>query len=486
MSLWYDSRRHEYAMDGKNGWFIKYCDKLAADLSRICEEHFKGLANRHTADDVDYDEEMTVKEKIDYEVEQRKGVDSALDAAIQAEIIKRSGEDDEIRKSISNENSAREAADTALGGRIDSEALTRQNADTALENMIDTEIERSKGVDSAINAAIQAEIIKRSGEDEKLQKEIDNIKTKGTWADPFLVSDPNANLSALTTPGIYYFDFDDFKEISDRGCYNRGYMEVAEVWGDNVGRKIISQKICTGFEGKVFYFERTVDTNKAGTMDNDTGWRQFETTSGTMGDNTLERRLELLEEKIKTKGTWADPFLVSDPNANLSALTTPGIYYFDFDDFKEISDRGCYNRGYMEVAEVWGDNISRKIISQKICTGFEGKVFYFERTVDTNKAGTMDNDTGWRQFETTSGIMGDNTLERRLELIEEKIKALVGGTAGDEGEFAKLKNDVAELKQSAMAGISAIGTGLKVEDNTLSVDCATADETSGAVKSGLK
>ena len=205
MSLWYDSRRHEYAMDGKNGWFIKYCDKLAADLSRICEEHFKGLANRHTADDVDYDEEMTVKEKIDYEVEQRKGVDSSLNSVIQAEIIKRSGEDDKIRKSISDEISAREAADSALGGRIDSEAAARQaadealrdnidaesedlnnrideeesnrrEADTALENKINAEIERSKGVESSLSSAFQAEIIKRAGEDDKLQSQIDELK----------------------------------------------------------------------------------------------------------------------------------------------------------------------------------------------------------------------------------------------------------------------------------------------------------------------
>lgn len=463
-------------MDGKNGWFIKYCDKLAADLSKLCEEHFKGLANRHTADDVDYDEEMTVKEKIDYEVEQRKGLDNTLSFAIQAEVNKRISEDDKIKESVSDEISAREAADTALGGRIDSEALARQNADTALENKIDAEIERSKGLDGLINFALDAETTKRSEEDKKLQQQIDSIKTKGTWADPFLVSDPNADLSTLTTPGIYYFDFDEFKEISHCGCYNRGYMEVAEVWGDNISRKIISQKICTGFEGKVFYFVRTVDTNRVGNMDNDTDWRQFETTSGTVGGTTLEKRIEDLEERIKG---LVDSAINSGDLAKLKDdVTALGKRIDD-----EASERKNADETLQENIVAESEDLNNRIDEEAIDrrdadTALESKI---DTEIERSKG--LDSLTNFAlEAETTKR----SELEERVGLLEEKIKALDDGAAGDESELADLKNDVAKLKQSAVASVSAIGTGLKLEDNTLSVDCATADETSGAVKSGLK
>ena len=67
MALWYDSKKHEYASDGKNGWIKKYCDTLVAELHEICEAHFAGIANRHKAADVDYDDRRTetVKDKLD-------------------------------------------------------------------------------------------------------------------------------------------------------------------------------------------------------------------------------------------------------------------------------------------------------------------------------------------------------------------------------------------------------------------------------------
>ena len=248
-----------------------------------------------------------------------------------------------------------------------------------------------------------------------------DVTGHGTWTKPFVVNDPDTNLSTLTTPGIYYFDFDDHKEISDRGFYNRGYMEVAEVWGDNVGRTIISQKICTGYDGKVYYFERTIDTNKAGTIDNDTGWRQFETTSGTVGKNTLEGRLKLLEEKIKTKGTWADPFVVSDPGTDLSTLTTPGIYYFYFGEQSKVhidvvdSDSSSpyyINRCFMLTTTGSGD-FTGTAVYQKIWGFYEEDMRECSRIITTEGEAR-----DW------VCITDDNYIKRiyqRLDAIEAKL-----------------------------------------------------------------
>ena len=217
MSLWFDSRRHEYAMDGKNEWFIKYCDKtiakLAADLRNLFEEHFKGLANRHNADDVDYDETLTVKEKIDKETEERKGADNALNAALQAEMTKRAGDDEKIRKSVSDEASARENADSALDGKLD------------------------------------AELAKRQSEDGKLQEQIDDLEkdvyAKGTWANPFVITDPGTDLATLVDKGVYYFDFGEKNNASVNAkgpagsvyYINRCYMRVVPAVGSATEQK---------------------------------------------------------------------------------------------------------------------------------------------------------------------------------------------------------------------------------------------------------
>lgn len=136
MALWYDSKRHEYASDGKSGWFIKYCDTLVKDLRELFEAHFKGLSNRHNARDVDYDEEKTVRDKLD-----------EMDSGMEDEIQK-------LEKSVRDETQSRENGDNALGGRIDGEARTREETDTALGSRIDGEIQARQEADTALEGKI--------------------------------------------------------------------------------------------------------------------------------------------------------------------------------------------------------------------------------------------------------------------------------------------------------------------------------------------
>ena len=142
MALWYNSKKQEYASDGKNGWFKKYCDKLVSELRKICEAHFAGLSNRHKSADVDYDAAggATVKDKLD-----------ALD-----------GKDGELAQKLESEKEERRTADVGLGTRIDIETNNRKTADEALGKRIDGEISDRKNADTVIDQKITKEIQDRS------------------------------------------------------------------------------------------------------------------------------------------------------------------------------------------------------------------------------------------------------------------------------------------------------------------------------------
>ena len=76
MSIWYDKEGKEYASRGKTSWIKFYAeyltDKLRKEIETEQKLHYSGKSGRHTAEDVDYDKDNTVKEAI------RACADSAL------------------------------------------------------------------------------------------------------------------------------------------------------------------------------------------------------------------------------------------------------------------------------------------------------------------------------------------------------------------------------------------------------------------------
>ena len=76
MSIWYDKEGKEYASRGKTSWIKFYAeyltDKLRKEIEAEQKLHYSGKSGRHTAEDVDYDKDNTVKEAI------RACADSAL------------------------------------------------------------------------------------------------------------------------------------------------------------------------------------------------------------------------------------------------------------------------------------------------------------------------------------------------------------------------------------------------------------------------
>ncbi len=124
MSIWYNSKKQEYASDGKNGWIKAYCDKVIEELKEALANHVKGTIGRHKAADVDYDSQNTVEDEIKQiyeeladEVSARVTEDTALDTKkadkktqqtdLSAEITRRKQEEAELSEAVQ----ARQAAE---------------------------------------------------------------------------------------------------------------------------------------------------------------------------------------------------------------------------------------------------------------------------------------------------------------------------------------------------------------------------------------
>ncbi len=69
MAIWYDANQKKYSNDGKESVIKSYIDERISAEAEECEErleaHADGTSLRHSAEDVDYGTDKTVKEKID-------------------------------------------------------------------------------------------------------------------------------------------------------------------------------------------------------------------------------------------------------------------------------------------------------------------------------------------------------------------------------------------------------------------------------------
>ena len=87
MSLWYDVKKKIYASSPNDNWYISYikkmCDKLSTALSARIASHTAGDAERHTANDIDYSEDRTLKEALDEEISICKDNDASTLKALE-------------------------------------------------------------------------------------------------------------------------------------------------------------------------------------------------------------------------------------------------------------------------------------------------------------------------------------------------------------------------------------------------------------------
>ncbi len=398
MALWYDSKKREYASDGKNGWFKKYCDTLVADLNELFEAHFKGLSNRHNARDVDYDENMTVRDKLD-------DIDSDISEAVE-----------DLQNKITAEASERKIEDAKLGVRIDAEAVARQKGDKDmmdalrsesedLNNRIDEEALDRRNADTALGQRIDAEV-------EELKE-----KLRGTMPDPIYVNE--TELDDTFEPGFYRSLINklkpDFGDVDTNWTVAVSNSSYTNDIGDTY--YTITQA-AIGDDGTIkAYRNACAQCENASQVLNFQDFGKWTLITLDIADiEGLHEKLTEIGNKANRKGSWTNPFVVSDPKTDLSTLTTPGIYYFDFDDvvfaITEPHDFGCYTKGYMQVAGLWNDQNSENVVGQILYVSDEGQFFSCTREVGSN--GIAQN---WRISAWVTDINNPD-LERRVKALE--------------------------------------------------------------------
>lgn len=100
----------------RNWWPV--IKKNIAWVVEIINDHVNGTADRHSAEQIDYDVSQTVKVKIDEETKERQQGDTALQTNINTEAQTRKNADDTLRADLEAEEIARTDTDTELSGRI--------------------------------------------------------------------------------------------------------------------------------------------------------------------------------------------------------------------------------------------------------------------------------------------------------------------------------------------------------------------------------
>lgn len=181
MSLWYDSKKNEYASDGKNGWIKAFCEKKVGDLKDFCighfneiseklGKHFSGTDTRHRAEDIDYSDTQTVKDKIDAD-------NTSLKALISAEELSRKNADTALRSDLNTEASTRRSEDNSILTKINSEISARQNAYSTIRNSVYAETSARENGDTALSQRITSEETARQTADTAIGQRVTAVES---------------------------------------------------------------------------------------------------------------------------------------------------------------------------------------------------------------------------------------------------------------------------------------------------------------------
>ena len=120
MSLWYDKKGKEYATKGPTSWIKYYAEYLVSSLRDQIDarltRHYAGTEGRHKADDIDVDQNTTVKESLAAETAQRTAEDALIRGSLQSEAQTRAAEDAALAAQIA---SGEELTQAALDQKVD-------------------------------------------------------------------------------------------------------------------------------------------------------------------------------------------------------------------------------------------------------------------------------------------------------------------------------------------------------------------------------
>ena len=127
MSLWYDLKKKSYATNGKESWIKSYCDRIIGLMGQKLLSHFDGTEGRHKAEDVDFDQTATVKERIEEGFNNCLREDERMALCLETEESERKAECEGIRAEIQNERAKRLEDDQGIRAELQNEIQTRED-----------------------------------------------------------------------------------------------------------------------------------------------------------------------------------------------------------------------------------------------------------------------------------------------------------------------------------------------------------------------
>ena len=132
MSLWYDRKGKSYASKGPTAWIKYYAEHLAETLRQETEarftRHFSAQEGRHSARDVDYDNDRTVRDALETEAGERTDGDRALRAELSAETAARDQQAAELEAAV---RAAETASQTGLAQKASISYVDQKTAPLA-------------------------------------------------------------------------------------------------------------------------------------------------------------------------------------------------------------------------------------------------------------------------------------------------------------------------------------------------------------------
>ena len=234
---------------------------------------------------------------------------------------------------------------------------------------------------------------------------------RGTLKNPIEIDE--IKLNTIYTPGFYLCNFDitvydgDEEHVIKEKCI----VEVRTYSRDeeDVGGEIYNIAVQRAFKGNI----KSLSLSEY----NSVAW----------GEGEYERHAVVGHDysewtRIGT-GTWTNPFIVSDPKTDLSTLTTPGIYYFDFGessnvhiDAVDVNTSLPYYINHCFMLTVTGSgDFSGTAIYQKIWGFYEETIRECSRTITTEEQ-----EQDWR-------CMTDDTFLKEIYDRLDALEASLGG-----------------------------------------------------------
>lgn len=164
-------------------------DKLSADVRistnkyNILEKDGNTLLVKGTADNIIFEGDVSVKTKLQAEIDRATSKDDALESALTNEVLRAKEAENELANEIASEIVRASHAEEALDSKIDTQIAESRRIEEEIIKDLDKEIERSTTRDDALNKAIAEEQIRAIEAENALAQNLNKEIERSTLQD---------------------------------------------------------------------------------------------------------------------------------------------------------------------------------------------------------------------------------------------------------------------------------------------------------------